>query len=493
MDNNERSGIPQGLNIVEELQKKGMRISIEAEVFLKENERKKDLLEKIISLKKTFIEKKDIEEMFKNLEEEKLEIVVNRQASFRPIAKEYESKIEVLHKKEVTGKSTTTGGVEDFVNYFQDRYRKLSVLIRKTTSKYPKVSIGEVKKSLNDKVTLIVIITNIQKTKKGNILVEIEDLTGQFKAVLSMNDDKLKKKAECLLLDDIVALEGKVLDAFLIVEDVNWPDLPVTRERKYSENDLAVAYLSDIHFGSKYFIEEYLERFIDWVNGRSGAQELASKLKYITIAGDIADGIGVYPNQEKELVVLDVYKQYKLFDDFVSRLPDYITVIITPGNHDAVRRGEPMPAMGKDLVQSEVVSLGNPSSVVIEGLKHLLYHGTSMDSMISALGYLSYKKPEKVMEEFLKRRHLSPIYGGNLIIPEKVDYLVIDDEPDVMHVGHIHKNGYGYYRGTLLINSGTFQARTEFQIKQGHIPTPGLVPVYEMKNGRLKTLDLTVS
>jgi len=308
-----------------------------------------------------------------------------------------------------------------------------------------------------------------------------------------MNDDKLKKKAECLLLDDIVALEGKVLDAFLIVEDVNWPDLPVTRERKYSENDLAVAYLSDIHFGSKYFIEEYLERFIDWVNGRSGAQELASKLKYITIAGDIADGIGVYPNQEKELVVLDVYKQYKLFDDFVSRLPDYITVIITPGNHDAVRRGEPMPAMGKDLVQSEVVSLGNPSSVVIEGLKHLLYHGTSMDSMISALGYLSYKKPEKVMEEFLKRRHLSPIYGGNLIIPEKVDYLVIDDEPDVMHVGHIHKNGYGYYRGTLLINSGTFQARTEFQIKQGHIPTPGLVPVYEMKNGRLKTLDLTVS
>jgi len=236
-------------------------------------------------------------------------------------------------------------------------------------------------------------------------------------------------------------------------------------------------------------MEGYMKEFLDWVNGRNGAEDLASKLKYIIVAGDLVDGIGIYPNQEKELTVTDIYKQYNLFDDFINSLPDHITTIVIPGNHDAVRRGEPCPALGSEYLKSDVISLGNPSTVLIEGLRHVIYHGTSIDSMISAMSHLSYKRPEMVMEEFLKRRHLSPIYGGNLIIPEKVDYLIIDEEPDVLHVGHIHKNGYGYYRGTLMINSGTFQARTEFQIKQGHIPTPGIVPVYEMKYARLKTLN----
>jgi DNA polymerase II small subunit len=148
-----------------------------------------------------------------------------------------------------------------------------------------------------------------------------------------------------------------------------------------------------------------------------------------------------------------------------------------------------MPALSKDLVKSNVTSVGNPSTVVIEGLKHLMYHATSIDSMIANLPGASYMHPEKVMVEYLKRRHLSPIYGGNLIIPENIDYMVIDEEPDVMHCGHVHKNGYGQYRGTLLINSGTFQDRTEFQVKQGHVPTPALVPIYEIKSGRLRTLD----
>lgn len=81
------------------------------------------------------------------------------------------------------------------------------------------------------------------------------------------------------------------------------------------------------------------------------------------------------------------------------------------------------------------------------------------------------------------------MYGGNLIIPEKVDYFVIEEEPDVLHCGHVHKNGYANYRGTLVINSGTFQDRTEYQVKQGHVPTPAIVPVYEAKYGKLKSID----
>jgi len=44
-------------------------------------------------------------------------------------------------------------------------------------------------------------------------------------------------------------------------------------------------------------------------------------VKYILVAGDIVDGIGIYPNQEKELVVKDVYKQYEMFDDLFQSFP----------------------------------------------------------------------------------------------------------------------------------------------------------------------------
>jgi DNA polymerase II small subunit len=54
-------------------------------------------------------------------------------------------------------------------------------------------------------------------------------------------------------------------------------------------------------------------RFVSWLNGKYGngqMQEIASHIKYVLIAGDVVDGIGVYPNQAKELAIKDVYGQY---------------------------------------------------------------------------------------------------------------------------------------------------------------------------------------
>ncbi|MBN2477725.1 DNA-directed DNA polymerase II small subunit [Candidatus Micrarchaeota archaeon] len=473
--------------LLSRIKEKGLRISLEAEKLLENEPFEEQILNEILSLDKVFIEKEDIEKAINKAK--KAYVEVKRQSSFRALAREYSPDLKIIHQRDITGKSRTEGKVNDFVEYFKNRYSRLARLLRKSNHKYPEIGLEDVKKMNGERGKIIAMITEKRETKKGNLFLEIEDLTGAFKVVISKSDEKLFEKAQKIILDDVIAIYGKILDAFIICEDFEWPDLPITREKKLSENNLATVYLSDIHFGSRYHLEGYLEQFLLWIEGKNGSEELASKVKYILIAGDLVDGIGIYPNQEKELIVTDVYKQYELFNDFVERIPDYIEIVSIPGNHDAVRRGEPCPALEKEMVHPRVHNLGNPATAVIEGITHTLYHGTSMDSMISALGHLSYKKPEKVMEEFLKRRHLSPIYGGNLIIPEHIDYLVLEEEPDIFHVGHIHKNGYGYYRGTLMINSGTFQDRTEFQIKQGHVPTPGMVPVYEMKTGRLKTLN----
>jgi DNA polymerase II small subunit len=484
----------------------GVRVAIDAEQILKDYESDELVYARILALGTKFLTKEDAERIIGEVKKEKealptskvLEVEVKRSSDYNPLAAEYSSDVKIFHTRDVTGKSRTTGEVDDFVSYFRSRYEKLAKLLH-GPSRHAYMDLGDAKRHQGQYVKAICLVSKIDKTKKGNLLLEVEDLTGKFKVlIMAPGGDKRREKAaekgQMIVLDDVIAVIGKVAEAFLIAEDIEWPDMPITKERKLSENDVATIYLSDIHFGSKYFLDKWFERMVEWLNGRGEQKELAGKVKYIVVAGDIVDGIGIYPNQEKELLIKDAVKQYSMFDDFVNRLPDHMEVIVAPGNHDAVRRGEPMPAIGKDLITSDVISVGNPSAVSIEGIKHLIYHGTSMDSLIATLpsrpgNEISYKHPERVMLEYLKRRHLSTIYGGNPIVPEKVDYMVIEEEPDVLHCGHVHKNGYMLYRGTVLINSGTFQDRTEFQVKQGHIPTPALVPIYEMKTGKLRTLD----
>lgn len=475
--------------MIPDLASQGVRLTLDAEELLGTKVRE-DTLQKILLLKKPLVSKEDIEAILnpKEAEPQKTEIV--RPSDFVPVAKDHSPDIKISHTLDVTGKSRTKGEVDNFVAHFRNRYERLSRMLRRSNT-LPTIDLVDAKRHVNEKARVVVLISDKKTTKKGNLLLEVEDMSGTFKIVISNSkvNEKLMDRAKGILLDDVIAVSGKVLEPYLIAEDIEWPDMPVIREKKRTEADIAVAYLSDLHFGSKLFLERHLDSFVEWLHGKGESKELAGKIKYIMVAGDVVDGIGIYPNQEKELLVKDIFSQYRMFCDFLEKLPDYVEVIVAPGNHDAVRRGEPQPAIGKDLIPNDITRVGNPTFVSLEGVKHLVYHGTSIDSMIANIPGASYMHPEKVMVEYLKRRHLSPIYGGNLIIPENIDYMVIEDPPDIFHSGHVHRNGYTQYRGTLVINSGTFQDRTDFQIKQGHVPTPALVPVYEMKHGRLHTLD----
>lgn len=469
-----------------QLREKGVRVALDAEPLIQQHGEK--LIEELLSLQKPFISKQDAEDAIARIfPPEKIEVIRSRN---KPIASEYSSNVKVLHQLDVTGKSRTTGSADDFIAYFRNRFQRMGKLLS-APSKYSTANLGDIRKEINQNVRVIAMVYEKRDTKAGSILLEIEDMSGQFKAVVSRKSEKIYEKAKRIIKDDVISISGKVLEPFIIVEDVEWPDVSVVREKKTSENDVACAYISDTHFGSRHFLEKQFQKFVDWLNLRGSETELAGKVKYLILAGDVVDGIGIYPNQEKDLIIKDVYKQYELFDNFVEMLPDYMEVIVAPGNHDAVRRAEPMPALDDTMVKTDVIKVGNPSTLVIEGIRHVVYHGTSVDSMIAAIPGLEYKSPEKVSREYLKRRHLSPIYGGNLIVPERVDYLVLEDEPDVLHCGHVHKHGYLTYRNIHVINSATFQERTDYQIQQGHVPTPGIVGILEMKTGTYKTVDFS--
>jgi DNA polymerase II small subunit len=68
----------------------------------------------------------------------------------------------------------------------------------------------------------------------------------------------------------------------------------------------------------------------------------------------------------------------------------------------------------------------------IHDVKFLVYHGRSFDDFVATMPGVDRKNPTPSMIKMLQKRHLAPIYGGRTAIaPEDVDYLVIEDVPDV--------------------------------------------------------------
>ncbi len=483
---------------LQKLFEKDIRISLETEDKLRKlkQEELAKIWERIGNKKNTMISWDDIQHML-----EKKEVIVKRFDSFKPIAKEYDPDIKIYKGLDVTKKSVSKGEVSDFIRYFKNRYERMRAMVMNQTNReYAEYKIGDIGKIVDKRARIKIagLLYEKKETKKGNILLKIEDDTGIANVVVIKREKEGELFAMCdkLMLDEMLAIEADVITGMgnsqlLIAKEIYQPNIPYAEKPATCEKDVAIAYLSDLHIGSKKFLEKELKKFIEWTKGNGPETKVASKLKYIIVAGDIVDGIGIYPNQEKDLLIPDVEKQYELFDKFVNEIPDYIEIIVSPGNHDAVRRADPQPAIPDDLIKSPVLKISSPSYVSIEGIDHLVYHGTSIDMMISDIPGLSYMKPELVMVEMLKRRHLSPTYGGDIsnpIIPEPFDYLIIDKVPNIVHMGHVHKNGYFNYRNCLVINSGTFQDQTDFQIRMGHKPSPGIVPIYEAKYSSFKTI-----
>ncbi|WP_456330634.1 DNA-directed DNA polymerase II small subunit [Archaeoglobus sp.] len=423
------------------------------------------------------IEKSVVEEFLRNLAnpkpkpEPKPKLKVEKKINE---VKTSSSPLKVI--KDITGKSSCQGSVEDFLMYFNSRLEKLTKIIRSRVNTTPIAYAGKVKGNVS-----VAGLVNEVYERGDRCYIRLEDNTGMITCVATGKNAEIARE---LLGDEVIGVTGVIKGSSLYANRIIFPDVPINGNGE-KKKDFYMVFLSDTHFGSKEFLEREWKMFINWLNGEVGgkkSQELAEKIRYIIIAGDIVDGIGVYPGQEEDLAIKDIYGQYEFAASHLEEIPKHIKVIVSPGNHDAVRQAEPQPAFDgeiRNLFPKNVEHVGNPAYVDIEGVKVLIYHGRSIDDIISKIPRLSYDEPQKVMEEILKRRHLSPIYGGRTpLAPEKEDYLVIEDVPDVFHCGHIHTYGTGFYRGVFMVNSSTWQAQTDFQKKVNLNPMPGNVAVY---------------
>jgi DNA polymerase II small subunit len=417
-----------------------------------------------------------------------------------PIAKEFETQMEIL--KDPTSKISSAGSIEEFNQYFRDRFDKLRRIIQQRIDCKTASSLNHaLHASLNSKVKFIAMIID-KREKKDKIILKVDDDEAAGTVIVFKERNKeAYEAAQSLVLDQVVCIEGTLIKNGLIIADnIIYPDLP-DKKREGIKEGISVALLADLHCGSKTFLKETFERFILWLNGEVGSEkqrELAGRVKYIIIAGDLIDGVGVYPEQEKELEITNVYKQYKVVAKYLEEIPDYINVLIIPGNHDAVRQALPQPAIPKEFMElinkdGRFITLGNPCEVKIHDVSFLIYHGNSLNDIISTVPKLNYEKPENALEFLLKARHLAPIYGANTsIAPEKEDYLVIDEPPDIFVAGHTHVAGCGKYKGTTIISCGAWQAQTEYQMKLNVKPTPGILQLISLDSMQINIIDFSI-
>ena len=386
--------------------------------------------------------------------------------------------------QDTSKKSYTSGELENLISYFKSRYEKLAKILSRRPDLRNYTKIADIDDGM-DSLSLILMVREIRSSKNGHKIVEFEDDTGNISILFSNKNEELFAEAEKLVRDEVVGvIANKSNDAgFAFGQEIINPGVLSIPEK---EMDFGIVFLSDVHIGSLTFLEDAFQRFIDWINCEAGDEDqrrVAEDVKYLIIGGDIVDGIGVYPNQDKELAIKDITEQYNEAARFLGNIRSDIKIIIAPGNHDASRVAEPQPAVPEEYAKAlyeldNVEFISNPGVVSLDGINVLIYHGRSFDDLVMAIKSFEYEKSDEIMVELLQKRHLAPIYGERTpLASELEDYLVIDEVPDVFHTGHIHINSYKKYKGVHLINSGTFQTQTEFQKIYNINPTPAEVPV----------------
>lgn len=418
----------------------------------------------------------------------------------KPLASDYDSKIKIF--KDVTGKSLCEGTTKDFTRLFLNRFNDIKKILRSQRREMTNIiPINRIKNSNLKEIQIVGIIKDIRTTKNGHKLIEVEDETGSVVAIALKNNREVNALSNEIILDEILGLRCQLSKDgdLLVVNNIIYPDVSIQNQKHKSQVPVCAAFLSDIHMGSKQFMDAEWRTFLKWINGNLGNSrqiKVSGKIKYLVIPGDIVDGIGIYPNQEKELSITDVYRQYEVLAEQLQNIPNHISILMQPGNHDAVRPAEPQPTFEKEIQDLfsgiDIHFLGNPCYFSVDDVEILSYHGQSLLDFATNIQCLEYNEPIEIMKMMLKKHHLSPTYGGYTpLAPEHIDYMVIDKIPDIFVTGHVHLATIGEYRGVTLLNASSWQSQTSYQKMLNFVPDPAKLPIADLKTGNVTMMDFT--
>src|SRR3989344_7516235 len=139
--------------------------------------------------------------------------------------------------------------VEDFVGNFRSRYQQIQRILMQRPELQNLVSINKIGNERKS-YSIIGIVVEKRKTKNNNLIIKLEDLTGEISALVRVDKKEIFDKADELLLDDVVGIRASGSREILFVQDVVYPDALLPEKVKF-DNEVLIAFLSDIHAGGK--------------------------------------------------------------------------------------------------------------------------------------------------------------------------------------------------------------------------------------------------
>ena len=449
--------------------------------------------------------KKLVEKYFVNVSvsvEVKKEVTIEQTEEV--LESDSKNSIKVLSSPVLASQKLT---VKDFVKNFRNRYNFIKGILQNNTELESLTSIDKITGNIRN-FSVIGIVTDKRITKNKNLILDIEDLTGKIKVLINFDKEEIFEKSKEILLDDVVGFKVSGTREILFCNDLFYPDCTLTEKHKTDEEVYAL-FISDMHLGSKNFLEKNFSKFIDWLNGigcDEKQKQTLKKIRYLLVVGDSVDGGGAYPGQEKDLKIKEIKGQYEKLAEFYRRIPKHISIIQCAGQHDAVRVAVPQPPLGEEFAKplTEIENLylvSNPSLIEVggkpdkPGIKVLMYHGAGViPHVINEIEELRVSKaqatPAKAMKHLLLRRHLAPCHGGFVYIPNKdSDPMLIKEIPDIITTGDLHRSDIDKYNGVLIISNSCWQTQTAFEEKVGNQPDLCKVPVLNLKSGQIKILD----
>jgi len=397
---------------------------------------------------------------------------------------------------------------QDFIDYFNIRFQSLTKVLKQRQELQGTISISRIlSKRDREQIATIGMVKEKKQTKNNNLLLTIEDQTGEIRVIVNKTKPELFNQTKDIVLDEVIGVTGVNGDKIIFANNVLFPDVPTTKELKKTEDEVYALFLSDLHVGSNNFLDKDFKKFLKWINcdlGDENQRKIASKVKYVFVLGDLVDGCGIYPGQEEELNIKHLQDQYLECANLLDKIPKHINLIICSGNHDAMRVAEPQPPFYREFSQpiyalENATLVSNPSLVNIHasenfsGIDVLIYHGYSFDFYVSQVDTIrnsgGYDRADLVMKFLLQKRHLAPTHESTLYVPDStMDPLFIKTVPDIFASGHIHKSAAANYKNITLLSGSCWQSKTSFQEKVGHNPEPSRVPIINLKTRHLKIL-----
>lgn len=402
-------------------------------------------------------------------------------------------------------------GVKNFMLYFNQRLEYFTNLLSNRISLDNVIRIQRLKElqDTNTQVSIIGLVSDFQVTKNGHHIITIEDKSGAVKCFVNKDNTELIEKIKVLCLDEGIGIVGKVGKDIIWSDDIIIPSPPLAVElKKIEDEESYVVCISDLHIGAHVFQDEAFSKCIDFLNANTNNEslnEIASKIKYVMIPGDLIEGIGIYPGQGKDARILSTEKQYHEVAMWLNQIPKSIAIIMIPGNHDTNRLSEPQPPIPYEKAYAvynleNALIFSNPSIVTIfnqdtsGGLECYSYHGGSYFYYAQEIQYLrekgGAKAPEEVVKFLLEKRHIAPSHGSTLYIPDtQEDPLIIKKMPDLFFTGHTHKLSLANYKGCTIVSGGCWVEMSDYQEKMGMFPDVGKCVLINAKTRKPKIIN----